>query len=109
MKLHGKTYSYTIKYSNVARLFCVPKPDKIHIELVIGLEQPIRQGQQTHFWLCALMNKEREVSVDINAEQEDLERWKLSATESGAEYEVVTKIIKSLVVKPVTIPASEFR
>lgn len=108
MKLHGKTNSYTIKYSNITRLFCVPKPDKVHVELVIGLDQPLRHGQQTHMWLCALMDKERTVTVDINAEAEDMQRWKLSANESGAEYEVVTKLIKHLTSKPVTIPASDF-
>lgn len=109
MKLHGKTHSYTVKYSNITRLFCVPKPDKNRVELVIGLDQPLRQGQQTHLWLCALMDKERTVTADINADPQDLERWKLAASESGPEYEVVTKIVKHLTSKPVTIPASEYQ
>jgi structure-specific recognition protein 1 len=32
MKMHGKTYDYKIKYSNIVRLFLLPKPDKyVHI------------------------------------------------------------------------------
>eukprot|EP00746_Dinoflagellata_sp_MGD_P001952 gnl/MRDRNA2_/MRDRNA2_103737_c0_seq1.p1 gnl/MRDRNA2_/MRDRNA2_103737_c0~~gnl/MRDRNA2_/MRDRNA2_103737_c0_seq1.p1 ORF type:complete len:538 (+),score=128.22 gnl/MRDRNA2_/MRDRNA2_103737_c0_seq1:59-1672(+) len=109
MKLHGKTHSYTIKYSNITRLFCVPKPDNVRVELVIGLDQPLRQGQQTHLWLCVLMDKEKTVTADINAEPQDLERWKLAANETGPEYEVVTKIVKHLTSKPVTIPASDYQ
>lgn len=109
MKLHGKTHSYTVKYSNITRLFCVPKPDKLHVELVIGLDQPVRQGQQTHLWLCVLMSKEKEVTVAINADPEDLGHWKLSATETGPQYDVVTRLIKNLTSKPVTIPASEYQ
>ena len=35
MRLRGKTYDYRISYSQVQKLFLLPKPDDIHCQFVV--------------------------------------------------------------------------
>lgn len=36
LRLRGKTYDYKVLYSSVTRIFLLPKPDEIHVQLVVG-------------------------------------------------------------------------
>ena len=36
LRLRGKTYDYKIMYTSVTRIFLLPKPDEIHVQLVVS-------------------------------------------------------------------------
>jgi len=48
MKLNGKSVEYKIKYSNIVRLFQLPKPDGRYQMFVVSLEPPIIQGHTVY-------------------------------------------------------------
>ena len=35
MRMHGKSYDYKILYKSIKKLFVLPKPDDVHILLVV--------------------------------------------------------------------------
>lgn len=44
MRLRGKSYDYKIPYSNIVKLFLLPKPDDVHVMLVVRLQFELRSG-----------------------------------------------------------------
>jgi len=104
-KMHGKTQTYTIKYKNISRLFVLELPNDKQVALVIGLEPPLRQGQQSHSFLVLQMDKQREIVLfNIIAEEKARE---LNLT-CNMEHELVSLLFKSLSGKQLTAPSSEF-
>ena len=51
LRLRGKTYDYKVLYQSINRLFLLPKSDEVHVQFVIGLDPPIRQGQTRYPYL----------------------------------------------------------
>ena len=52
LRFHGQTHNYRIEYSNVERAFLLPRPDEIHMILVISLVKPLRQGNTVPLIFC---------------------------------------------------------
>ena len=48
MRMHGAKYDYKIGYEDIGKLFLLPIPDGVSVAIVISLEKPIRQGNQTY-------------------------------------------------------------
>lgn len=48
MRMHGAKYDYKISYEDIGKLFLLPIPDGVSAAIVISLEKPIRQGNQTY-------------------------------------------------------------
>lgn len=65
-RLRGKTYDYKILHTSVTRLFLLPKADEIHVQLVIGLDPPIRQGQTRYPYLVMQFTKDEEMDAELN-------------------------------------------
>lgn len=81
MRLRGKTYDYKILYSQISRLFLLPKADDVHVQFIvrllaqrlapphrlpqIGLEPPIRQGQTKYPYLVTTFSREQELEIDL--------------------------------------------
>ena len=36
LRLRGKTYDYKIMYNSITRIFLLPKPDELHVQLVVS-------------------------------------------------------------------------
>eukprot|EP00029_Vermamoeba_vermiformis_P014822 TRINITY_DN993_c0_g1_i1.p1 TRINITY_DN993_c0_g1~~TRINITY_DN993_c0_g1_i1.p1 ORF type:complete len:596 (-),score=209.48 TRINITY_DN993_c0_g1_i1:85-1764(-) len=110
MKMHGKTYDYKIKYSNIVRLFLLPKPDKRHQFFVISMEPPIRQGHTSYPHIVIQIPENELIEADINvAEDEKEERLKaLEPKVQGPLYQVVMNMFKTVTEKKVTIPSKNF-
>jgi hypothetical protein len=66
MKVHGKTFDYKILYTNISRLFLLPKPDQRHYFFVISLDSPIKQGQTRYPHLVMQFPKEEHIEVSLN-------------------------------------------
>lgn len=69
LRLRGKTYDYKILHSSVNRIFLLPRLDDIHIQLVIGLDPPIRQGQTRYPFLVMQFAKDEEVDAELNIDE----------------------------------------
>lgn len=109
MRLHGKTHNYKIMYKNVTKAFLLPKPDGIHINMVIGLETPIRQGNTVYPFVVIQFSKDAEESVTINMEAEEIKKnfgEELSQSLEGKSFDVMSKLLKAMVKTSIIIPGN---
>lgn len=107
LQLHGKTFDYKIPFSTVIRLFLLPHKDNRQMYFVVSLDPPIKQGQTRYHFLILLFNKDDETTLELGLSEKDLaEKYegKLSKEMSGLEYEIVSKLMKALLNKKVTVP-----
>lgn len=73
LRLRGKTYDYKVLYSSITRLFLLPKPDEIHVQFVVGLDPPIRQGQTRYPYLVLQFVREEELDAELNLDEETIQ------------------------------------
>ncbi|MBN3311766.1 SSRP1 protein, partial [Atractosteus spatula] len=109
LHLHGKTFDYKIPYTTVLRLFLLPHKDQRQMFFVISLDPPIKQGQTRYHFLILLFSKEEDISLTLNMSEEDVEKrfeGKLSKNMSGSLYEMVSRVMKALVNRKITVPGN---
>ncbi|XP_077588589.1 FACT complex subunit SSRP1a [Stigmatopora nigra] len=109
LHLHGKTFDYKIPYTTVLRLFLLPHKDQRQMFFVISLDPPIKQGQTRYHFLILLFSKEENITLSLNMSEEDVERrfeGKLSKNMSGSLYELVSRVMKALVNRKITVPGN---
>uniref|UniRef100_A0A8C9WUI6 FACT complex subunit SSRP1 n=1 Tax=Sander lucioperca TaxID=283035 RepID=A0A8C9WUI6_SANLU len=109
LHLHGKTFDYKIPYTTVLRLFLLPHKDQRQMFFVISLDPPIKQGQTRYHFLILLFSKEEDLTLTLNMSEEDVERrfeGKLSKNMSGSLYEMVSRVMKALVNRKITVPGN---
>ncbi|KAL0974201.1 hypothetical protein UPYG_G00217030 [Umbra pygmaea] len=109
LHLHGKTFDYKIPYTTVLRLFLLPHKDQRQMFFVISLDPPIKQGQTRYHFLILLFSKEEELRLTLNMNEEEVEKryeGKLSKTMSGSLYEMVSRVMKALVNRKITVPGN---
>lgn len=71
LRMHGAKYDYKIQYSDIDKLFLLPKPDGQHQAFVICLEKPIRQGNQRYQHLV-LQAHMQDHTITVNLSEEEL-------------------------------------
>ncbi|KAG9050103.1 FACT complex subunit [Tulasnella sp. UAMH 9824] len=99
LRLRGKTYDYGVLYSSVTRIFLLPKRDEIHVQLVVGLDPPIRQGQTKYPYLVLNFNREEELDIELNIDQETIDskyEGKLQRMYDDQTYRVVSNVFRGL-------------
>ncbi|KAG8951153.1 FACT complex subunit, partial [Tulasnella sp. 419] len=99
LRLRGKTYDYKIMYTSITRIYLLPRPDEIHVQLVIGLDPPIRQGQTRYPYLVLMFSKEEELDVELNIDQETIDTkydGKLKTKYDLQTYRVVSEVFRGL-------------
>eukprot|EP00361_Fabrea_salina_P003697 CAMPEP_0202425934 /NCGR_PEP_ID=MMETSP1345-20130828/410_1 /ASSEMBLY_ACC=CAM_ASM_000843 /TAXON_ID=342563 /ORGANISM="Fabrea Fabrea salina" /LENGTH=328 /DNA_ID=CAMNT_0049036231 /DNA_START=61 /DNA_END=1047 /DNA_ORIENTATION=- len=109
MRLHGKTHNYKIMYKNVTKAFLLPKPDGVHIALVIGLETPIRQGNTLYPFVVMQFNKESEESVSLNMAPEEIKKnfgEEIGEQMEGRTYDIISRLLKAMVKINIIIPGA---
>ncbi|XP_070571797.1 FACT complex subunit SSRP1-like [Ptychodera flava] len=109
LQLHGKTFDYKIPYTTVLRLFLLPHKDQRQMFFVMSLDPPIKQGQTRYQHIILSFNKEDEISLTLNLTDEDIEQkfeGKLQKEMSGILYEIVSRIMKALVNRKITVPGN---
>ncbi|XP_050437170.1 FACT complex subunit Ssrp1 isoform X2 [Adelges cooleyi] len=108
-QLHGKTFDYKIPMTTVLRLFILPHKDGRQIFFVVSLDPPIKQGQTRYHYLVLLFNMEDETSIELPFTDEEIETkyaGKLSKEINGPTYEVLAQVMKAIVNRKITTPAS---
>ncbi|UKK02445.2 structure-specific recognition protein 1 [Theileria orientalis] len=104
IKLHGKSYDYTLLYSNVIRMFLLPKPNSPHVNFILGLSQPMRQGQTRYSYIVMQFEADHETKVDLNLQENDMKQFKLDKTLEGKTYNVISRLFGSLVNRSIVVP-----
>ncbi|XP_046399904.1 FACT complex subunit Ssrp1 [Ischnura elegans] len=108
-QLHGKTFDYKIPMSTVLRLFLLPHKDNRQMFFVVSLDPPIKQGQTRYHFLVILFSQEEEVSMELPLSEEELQEkyeGRLQKELSGPTYEVMSKVMKALVNRKITVPGN---
>ncbi|KAG8780726.1 FACT complex subunit, partial [Ceratobasidium sp. 428] len=108
LRLRGKTYDYKILYSSITRLFLL-SPDDLHVEMVVGLDPPIRQGQTRYPYLRMLFGRDEDLETEIQIDEEALKTkydGKLEKKYDGPAHEVVSRIFRGLSGKKIIAPTT---
>ncbi|GBE59375.1 structure specific recognition protein [Babesia ovata] len=108
IKLHGKSYDYNMFFTNISRMFLVPKPNSPHVNFIVGLHQAMRHGQTRYPYVVMQFDAEEDIELEINMPQADLQTMKLDKLMTGKTFNVVTKLFGTLVSKPIVVPG-EFK
>ncbi|XP_040176816.1 FACT complex subunit SSRP1 isoform X2 [Rana temporaria] len=109
LHLHGKTFDYKIPYTTVLRLFLLPHKDQRQMFFVISLDPPIKQGQTRYHFLILLFSKDEDINLTLNMSEEEVEKrfeGKLKKNMSGCLYEMVSRVMKALVNRKITVPGN---
>ncbi|EEA06186.1 FACT complex subunit SSRP1, putative [Cryptosporidium muris RN66] len=111
MKLHGKSFDYTILYQSISRMFLLPRPGVTHINLVIALETPVRQGNTKYPFIVIQFDtqQDEDIEIPLNLSEKEIQRFNgLSTVMVGRFWDIVTRIFKALTGRPIVVPG-DFR
>lgn len=108
-KITGPSHDYKIPYSNISRAFMLPRQDGIHLSFVIGLTTPMRQGATSYPFIVFQFKKDEEADVELKLPDEDKERsailkHPIDLNLSGATYDIMAKLFKSIIGIGIIIP-----
>lgn len=96
LRLRGRTYDYKIAYASISRLFLLPK-DELHVLFILGLSNPIRQGQTRYQYLVMQFAREEETSALVNMPDEEIARYdRLQKNYEDPTFEVVSSVFRAL-------------
>jgi structure-specific recognition protein 1 len=104
MKVHGKTQTYSVRYVNIARLFLLTLPGN-EVCLVLGLDQPLRQGQQLNNFLVFTMPKD--LAIVPNLREDKMKAYDMPLGNTQPVHVILAKLLKDMSAKPIIAPASE--
>eukprot|EP00921_Rhytidocystis_pertsovi_P003819 GHVQ01006625.1.p1 GENE.GHVQ01006625.1~~GHVQ01006625.1.p1 ORF type:complete len:509 (+),score=59.66 GHVQ01006625.1:289-1815(+) len=104
LKLHGKSYDYTMQYKNISRMFLVPRPNSPHLAFVIGLENAMRQGQTRYPFVVMQFDDTSDIDITLNLDHKQLQAYGLEKRLCGRLYDVLPRLLKGLVGKPIIVP-----
>jgi structure-specific recognition protein 1 len=110
LRLRGKTYDYKVLYSSVTRLFLLPKPDDIHVQFVVGLDPPIRQGQTRYPYLVLQFVRDEEMDAELNIDEETLQSkydGKLKKRYEDTTFRIVTSLFRVLSGQKLIAPGND--
>jgi len=105
MHMQGAQYSYKIKYTDISSLYLLPKIDSGRDAFVIGLEKPIRQGNQKYQNLVLDTHQiEHTMSINLTEEQvRDKYEGQLSTEMTMKTSHLIAKVFKVLSKVPVFV------
>ncbi len=110
LRLHGKSYDYKISYSNIIKLFMVPKADDMHVLFVLNLDPPIRQGQTRYPFIVFQFDKDEILELDLKnlTEQTIAGKYdgKLQLHYEAPTFEVVSTLFRVLAGQKILVPGS---
>ncbi|KAK6904618.1 FACT complex subunit POB3 [Kwoniella mangroviensis CBS 10435] len=107
LRLLGKSTDYRVPFTSIHRIFLLPKLDDLHVQLVLGLDPPIRQGATRYPFLVAQWPKDEEVDAELNLSDEELAKYPdLQRKYEAPTFQVISRVLKALTGKKVTPPGS---
>ena len=111
LKIHGNSFDYKINYKNMSRAFMLPKPDGIHIAFVISLISPLKQGKTSYPYLVFQIKNNQQKKIELNLPENEEEKKKILKSDidkeiSGQLYDILAKLVKSLIGIRIVIPST---
>mmetsp|Transcript_130432 Transcript_130432/g.260235 ORF Transcript_130432/g.260235 Transcript_130432/m.260235 type:complete len:516 (-) Transcript_130432:127-1674(-) len=107
LKIRGKTQTYTLKYAGVSRLFLLQTEENCATtSIVLILNQPLRQGQQSHVALVLDFENERRTPVTLPQELRTAMGIRGSEEHS---LQIMGRMLKHLTGKPMIASSSDFK
>jgi len=111
LKVHGPSHDYKISYKNMAKAFLLPRPDGVHFNFVVALNEPLKQGNTFYPFLVFQFKLKSEKTVELNLPEDEEERKSILKSDidpnlKGELFDVVAKLFKSLIGIPVVIPGN---
>eukprot|EP00767_Chilomastix_cuspidata_P002549 gnl/Chilomastix_cuspidata/2673.p2 GENE.gnl/Chilomastix_cuspidata/2673~~gnl/Chilomastix_cuspidata/2673.p2 ORF type:complete len:496 (+),score=263.68 gnl/Chilomastix_cuspidata/2673:1225-2712(+) len=114
VSLRGRTHSYKIAYTSVARIFALPVPQgrRSATAIVLGLSKPLRQGQTLyHHVVFELPDEDDQVEVELTLPAAEVEaRFGAEGVVEGAlvgtKYESLCRVFKTFTGRRITQPGA---
>jgi len=106
LKIRGKSQSYTIQYSNIARLFLLELEKDKRWAIVVGLDSPLRQGKTLHQALVLTFD---DTSVMVELPEDFLKEFGYKDGQESPAFKVVGEVLKKMSGKMMAAPSSEFK
>lgn len=105
LKLTGPSIDYKIPYTNIKKLYLLPKNDGNNIYILINLNPAVRQGNSTYsnFVLQIMNSAECSITTNLSEDDSGILKHPLDNEYNGLVYEVLNKLFKSLVGVPCVI------
>ncbi|KAF2977511.1 hypothetical protein EK904_002345, partial [Melospiza melodia maxima] len=114
----GEQPVFEIPLSNVSQ--CTTGKNEVTLEfhqnddaevslMEISLDPPIKQGQTRYHFLILLFSKDEDISLTLNMNEEEVEKrfeGRLTKNMSGSLYEMVSRVMKALVNRKITVPGN---
>jgi len=107
--LHGKTFDYKIPVTTVIRLFLLPHKDQRQVFFCVNLDPPIKQGQTRYHYLVLTFLQDEETELELDIEEDELQEkyeGKLEKEMKGPTFEIMSKLMKVLCGRKVTVPGA---
>lgn len=109
LRLRGKTYDYKLQYTQILRIFSLPKLDGMHHLLILQVNPPLRQGQTQYSFLTLQFDEQEELEVELNVDDEEYEekyKGKVNKVYSSSSHLVVSNLIKGFTERRVVMPGT---
>ena len=97
--LQGLSYNTKIFYKNINRIYLLEMPDKVHIQFLITLSQPLRKGQTIYKNIIINIKIIDKVEIQIESPIEKLENYL-----EGKIYMIFSELIKKIININIIIP-----
>ena len=103
LKLVGQSQDFKIRYTNIMRVFVLPKVHQPQTLVVLSLDPPIRKGQTFYPHVLFQFHNDEETEVHLNLSEENLEKKNKQNGNgipdrnfSGASSDVFAKVVRGL-------------
>lgn len=109
LRLRGKTYDYKLQYTQIQRIFSLPKLDGMHHLIVLQVNPPLRQGQTKYSFLTLQFDEQEEIEVELNlsdSEYDEKYKGKINRSYSSSTYLVLSNLFKGFTERKVILPGS---
>lgn len=107
--LHGKTFDYKILATSMVRLFLLPHNDGRQMHLAVHCDPPMKHGQTRYYYLVLIFKEEEKEEIELALTEEVIKEkydGKLQKEMFGKTYEVLSKLLKAVTGRKLTIPGS---
>ncbi|GMM30440.1 FACT complex subunit [Martiniozyma asiatica (nom. inval.)] len=109
LRLRGKTYDYKLQYTQIQRVFSLPKTDGMHHLMILQVDPPLRQGQTKYNFLTLQFDAQEEIEVELNLDDEEFEstyKGKFNRSYSSNTHLVLANMFRGFTERRVVLPGS---
>lgn len=111
LKIHGQSNDFKISFKNIQRSFILPKPDGVHLAIVLALSTPIRQGNTSYPFLVFQFKNKTQKTIELNIPEDENERKAIfknpiEPSITGEMFDIMAKLVRSLIGIGIIMPGS---